>query len=109
MLWLVLSVRAVTAILYVRVRLRMVYGKLHSKAVVFGLHLIALGMLMALAVYNLIPSLAVIAMLLLVFRAFRGILRPAPQVTPKKIGFTELAYGIAYVLLVSFGYWMLLL
>ena len=108
MLWLILSARALTAIVYVRVRLRMAYGKAPNGSFVLGLHLFVTGIFTMLAFYNWIPFLVVVAMLILTVRAFKGILFPAVHVTPKVIGFTELAFGIMYVLVVAVGYWMLL-
>lgn len=108
MLWLMLAVRAVTTIVYVRVRLRMVYGKAHSKLPTLGLHLVALCLFGILALFNLIPLAAIVALLLLVLRACKGILFPASSVTAKVIGLTELAIGIVYVMTVSLGYWLLL-
>ncbi|MDQ7027718.1 MAG: YwiC-like family protein [Anaerolineae bacterium] len=104
-LWLILSTRALTAIIYVRVRLRMAYGKPHNKHFALGLHIMALVIFTIFVFYDLMPVVTVLAMLILVIRAFKGILAPAPQVTPKIIGFTELAFGMIYVLVVSFGYW----
>jgi hypothetical protein len=108
MLWVIVAARAVTAIIYVRVRLRMVHGKPHNKSFALGLHIFALCLFGILAVVKAISFTAIIAMLILVIRAFKGILHPAPHVTAKVIGLTELAIGIVYILTVSVGYWLLL-
>jgi hypothetical protein len=86
----------------------MVHDKPHNKSFVLALHVFALSLFVILAVVKTIPFTAIIAMLILVVRAFKGILYPAPHVTAKVIGLTELAIGIAYVLTVSVDYWLLL-
>jgi hypothetical protein len=108
MLWLIVAVRAVIAIIYVRVRLCMVHSKPHNKSFALTLHIFALCLFGILAGVKAIPFTVIIAMLILVVRAFKGILFPAPQVTAKVIGLTELAIGIVYILTVSVGYWLLL-
>jgi hypothetical protein len=108
MLWVIVAVRAVTAIIYVRVRLQMVHDKPHNKSFVLALHIVALCLFVILAVVKAIPFTVVIAMMILIVRAFKGILRPALNVTAKIIGLTELAIGIVYILTVSGGYWLLL-
>jgi hypothetical protein len=108
MLWLILAARAVTAIIYVRVRLRMVHDKPHNKSFALALHIFALCLFVLLVVVKVIPFTVIIAMSILVVRAFKGMLHPAPHVTAKVIGLTELAIGIVYILTVSVGYWLLL-
>lgn len=103
-LWLALAIKGVTAVLYVRARLRLERGKETAIGVAVAAHLIGLLILVTLSAINLLPWTAPFAMAILLVRAALGLsylrkLRPA-----KIIGMQEMAYGIGFVVLMAFGY-----
>jgi hypothetical protein len=100
-LWLVLGIRAVPSILYVRARLRLERGNPISSWPALASHIAGLGLL--LFIQNT-PWLAVIAAGLLLARAIYGLSSYRKPVPAKIVGFQELAFGLAYVLLVGVGY-----
>jgi len=104
MLWLLLVVRAITSILYVRARLRLEYGKTYSAALVHGTHVFSLLLIVTLAGRDLIPELVLIPFILLTCRAFYGLSPWRKSVQPKVVGFSELAYGIITILIIAIGY-----
>lgn len=106
MLWLLLSTRALTAIIYVRVRLRMAFNKPHSKASAYGVHIIALFVFIWLVMRRLIPMLSIAAILMLLARTIKGLVFPKAGIKPKVIGFSEMGFGFAYTLILAIGYWM---
>ena len=52
-----------------------------------------------------LPSLAALAVALLAVRAGWGLSTVRRRSTPRAIGFTEIAWGVATVLLVAAGFW----
>jgi len=105
-LWAVLLARALPSIVYVRARLRLERGGKFSALPTLLAHLAGLAAAVALIRLELLPWLAVPALMLLLLRALTGLSplrRPAPA---KKIGILELVYGALAVLLVALGYWI---
>jgi hypothetical protein len=88
----IMIARFVPAILYVRALL----GRLPASAALTA-HIFALG---AIALYATLPAIA--AMLVLLLRAGWGLAHEAPRA--KIIGWREIAFGLATVLLVVTGY-----
>ena len=103
-LWVILALRAVTAIVYVRSRLRIKYGKQSSPSAAWTAHAIALLVVAGLASVGLVPWLAILAFAFLLLRAFLGLSRYRKDHPAKVIGFQELAYGFITVLMVAVGY-----
>jgi hypothetical protein len=87
----IMIARFIPAILYVRALL----GRLPASAAIAA-HFAALG---AIALYATMPAIA--AMLLLLIRAAWGLTHEAPRA--KVIGWREIAFGIATVVLVAMG------
>lgn len=104
MLWAMLSLRAVTAILYVRARLRLEYGKPVSAIAVWAAHGVAVIIAIGLAVMQAAPRLGVLAFGLLLVRAGLGLSRYRQPQPAKIIGFQEMAYGLATVTLLALGH-----
>lgn len=104
-LWALLAARAIPAVLYVRARLRL---EREQPDVPLAPALLAhLAGLLAALVLNragLAPMLAVIAMGILTARAAYGLSRYRRPAKPKTIGFQELGFGAAAVLLIALGY-----
>ena len=103
-LWGILSLRAVTAILYVRARIRLEHGSSINPQVVWMVHLFALLVIFILALLNIAPLLTVVPFAILLMRAMVGLSsRRRPQAV-KVIGMQELAYGLMTVFIVALGY-----
>jgi hypothetical protein len=103
-LWTVLAARAVTSILYVRARLSVLHGNPASPISVLNLHVAALAIVTALAYKQLVPRLAIVAILILLLRATYGLLKDHRPVTARYIGFYEIGYGALTVLALAIGY-----
>lgn len=98
-----LSLRAATAILYVRCRLRRTRGVSASRVPPVMAHVVSLLTVTILAILRLGPWLAVLAFGVLLARTIHGLsVRRAP-LPPRRIGFQELGFGLATTLLVALG------
>lgn len=103
-LWVILAARALPTILYVRARLQLLHRKQASPSGVIVVHLLAVLVLIALATVRLVPYAAVLAILILCLRASVGFSKFDRQVTAKKLGMREVAFGAMTIFLVTFGY-----
>ncbi len=104
-LWALLAARAIPAVLYVRTRLRLEREQPDAPIVpVILAHLASLLAALTLDRAGLAPTLAVIVMGILTVRAVHGLSRYRRPARPKTIGFQELGFGVAAVLLIALGY-----
>jgi hypothetical protein len=103
-LWQVMALKATTAILYVRSRLRLERGKPAGVRLAVVAHGIACVLLLAANHYGLIPWTAPVAMGILTGRAVLGLSRWRAARLPRSIGMQELVIGVGFVLLVVIGY-----
>ncbi|MBZ0296494.1 MAG: YwiC-like family protein [Anaerolineae bacterium] len=103
-LWLLLIIRALTSIYYVRARLRLEREKPFAPAPVAITH--ALGLLLAVMLVILMgtPPLSLLAVGLLVIRAAYGLSRYRPRLKAKQVGIREVIYGLLYAILIAMGY-----
>lgn len=105
-LWALTGLHAVTSILYIRTRLRLERGKPIDRRPAWGSHAAALAAVAVLAFAGLLPWLSVAALALLAARALLG-LSDRRQPTPARtLGFREMGYSFALVLLTAAGYWL---
>ncbi len=105
LLWLVLAVRAATAILYVRARLRLDRGAPNpGRGLAVASHALALAGAAGLAAAGVLPWLAVAALALLLARAAHGVSRHRLPLKPKQLGWQELGFGSLVLLLLALGY-----
>nr|ABI21604.1 hypothetical protein [uncultured organism] len=100
-LWAVMIARSTPAIVYVRACLARLHGKSVSTLPVWVVHALAIAVVAALARAGVAPQLGVVAMVILLVRAVGGIYLHG--VTPKQLGFSEIAFGTITVLAVVFG------
>jgi hypothetical protein len=103
-LWVMLTLRALTSILYVRARLQLERGKPAQPAPVWLAHGFAFGLLLILRGQQLVPWLALLAFVVLGGRAAWGLSRFRRPRPAKIIGFQELGYGLLTVILIALGY-----
>ena len=105
-LWAVMAARAVPAVLYVRARLRLAKGQPVATAPAVVSHLLALVLIGALVWVGLVPWTAVLAFLILLFRAVLGLSKYRRDFPPMTLGWIETATGLVVVLIVAVGYWL---
>lgn len=103
-LWVILAVRAVTSILYVRARLRLEKGKMADTRLAVGAHLLAMLGVVGLAFLGLVPKLSLIVFAILLARAAYGLSSHRRPTLARNIGFQEIGYGLMTVLLTVLGY-----
>lgn len=106
-LWVLLALRSIPTVLYVRARLRLERQKPYdatSSNTAHGAALLAGG---GLAGAGLAPWLSVVGLGVLLVRAGVGLSRYHRPAAPKVIGFSEIAHGTLFVLLTAVGYWLL--
>lgn len=102
-LWLVLAVRAATAIVYVRAHIRRLRGLPAPSATPLVAHALGLALLVGLAAAGLVPWLAAAALAVLLGRAAYGLAPGRAVVRPATIGKRELGYGVVTVILTAVG------
>ena len=103
-LWLALGVKAVTAILYVRARLRLERNMpVHCKWTLMS-HIIGVGLLVIATAFAIVPWIVPAAMIVLFLRAAVGLSALRKVRPPKIIGLQEIAYGLGFVLAIAYGY-----
>ena len=99
-LWAVLIARAVPAILYVRACLRRVRASAASPVPMLVAHVLAIVAVVGLAIANAASPWVLIALTLLAIRAVIGF-KKAKTVTPKQLGFSEIAFGAMTIIIVA--------
>lgn len=102
--WLVLALKSVSAVLYVRSRLRLERDKPADRPLAIGAHGASLIALLVMSTSGVTTWVAPLGMVILTGRATLGLsgwrtVRPA-----KAIGMQEVGYGLGYVLLIVAGY-----
>lgn len=102
--WALLAARTVSAVLYVRARLRSDRGLAPDPTAAVVSHAFALGLGIALARAGLAPWLVVLAFGLLLARAAHGLSRLRRPTRPRAVGIQELVYGSGFVLILALGY-----
>jgi len=104
-LWLVIGLRSVPAILYVRARLRLERNK---PAMIFSAnmaHALAFVVSIALVVVGAFPWIVAVALGLLMLRSAWGLSSYRKSASrPAMIGIQELIYGLLYALVIGMGY-----
>jgi hypothetical protein len=103
-LWLLLQARAIPSILYVRARLRLERGEAIDRRPSTFSHAAAVAVAAGLWRAGDAPLLAAVALAILLARAVRGLSPRRRPAKAKEVGFSELAFGLGYVLLIVLGY-----
>jgi len=103
MAWLLLGLRAVTAILYVRARLNRERAGASPAVGVILVHTIALIVVLGLMPSQLAPGFAVLAFLILLLRASYGLLSPSRGIRPQVVGLQEVGFGLVTLVLLAIG------
>lgn len=101
LLWVLLALRSVTSILYVRSRLRLEKSKAAQVSVPLLAHIIALLLVGILAIAEETSLWSVIAISILTLRAFIGLSAFRKPRKARSIGFMEMGYGLLAIILFS--------
>ncbi|KAB8144065.1 YwiC-like family protein [Chloroflexia bacterium SDU3-3] len=102
-LWLLQALQACAAIVYVRTRIRLARGVVVPRAPAIWLHVAALGAVLALAWWRLVPALSGVAFAILAARAWAG-LRPQALALPiPRVGMQEVGYSLVVVVMSILG------
>lgn len=106
LLWLLLVLRVVPSILYIRTRLKLEKGKAgrSDKEMTWNVNLLAFGVAIFLLLQGYVPILALVPFLVLFIRAIYGISHHRHPTPAKVIGMRELAYGAMLIVFVAMGY-----
>jgi hypothetical protein len=102
--WALLALRGVTAVLYVRARLRLDRGVPAGTRGALASHAAAIAVAAALAGAGFGPWLGVLAFGVLLLRAAWGLSSRRAPVRPKVVGFQELFFGLLTLVLLAVGY-----
>lgn len=101
-LWAILAARVLPTILYVRARLRAARGEQRAAGMIIFTHLLACAAALLLVLKGLASALACLALAILLLRAAIGLYsRP---ISAKRVGVTELLYGVLLVAAVFAGH-----
>jgi hypothetical protein len=102
-LWLLMALRTVPSLFYVRVRLRLQRGQTLQSWLPIAAHVLALLVVLALCLKGFAAWIALAAPLVLLARALYG-LRPADApVRARDIGIQEMIFGLLFAVLVALG------
>jgi hypothetical protein len=102
--WALLALRGVTAILYVRARLRLDRGLPAGIPLALASHTVGIAGAVLLAAAGWGPWLGGLALFLMLLRAAHGLSSRRPQLRPKALGFRELGWGLVTLVLLAVGY-----
>jgi len=103
-IWLLLALRSIPTVLYIRARLRQERGRPRSAVASNVAHASAFGAGGGLAAIGVAPWAAAGGLLILLLRAAIGLSRFHTPATAKRIGLSEIGYGALFVLLTAAGY-----
>jgi hypothetical protein len=103
-LWLVLIARATTTISLVRAQIRRVHGRSGSEGQVYAICTATLVATVALAVFDVVPWLSVVAIAAIGLLAYVSLVRP--PVPARVVGWTQMATGLVVVWLTAVGVWL---
>ncbi|MBL8147030.1 MAG: YwiC-like family protein [Anaerolineae bacterium] len=103
-LWAALALRDISAVLYVRARLRLEKGKPAEATPTLLAHILLIGGLGGLSAAGLTPPLALVGGLLLAGRALLGLSRWRKPSSAVQTGVREVFFGLAYCALLVLGY-----
>lgn len=105
-LWGFMSARAVPAVIFVRIRIRLDKDKPVSLWGTIVAHLAAVGFVAFLVWRGWLPMTATVAMVILLGRAVWGLSDYRWRSSFKALGFLETGFGLLAVLLVAIGFWL---
>lgn len=99
-----LSIRAISAILYVRTRLRLEYDRAPNLTPAWLSHAIALLIAAGLAALQLVPDWVIVAFVMLMGRALLGISSYRQPARPVQVGIREMVFGFLTTIIIAVSY-----
>jgi hypothetical protein len=102
--WVVMIIRTLVSIPYIRTRLRLEKAKQAASGWVIGLHIVGIVALIASVVLLGVPWLTLVGGGVLLVRAVFGMTALRKPTPVKVIGFREIAYGLTLAILTGLGY-----
>ncbi len=102
----VLYSRSLMTTLYIHYRVLRLKKHPHYISVNHVLHIADFLLISFLWYRHLIPFLAFVAVMILTVRSFWGVSSWAAKATVRKLGFQEVYFGLAFMILVVAGYWL---
>jgi hypothetical protein len=102
--WLLVVLRGVTAILYVRSRLRLERDQPAGIPLAVGTHGAALLGVIVLIALDVLPWLTAAAFVVLLLRAAYGLSQWRRRLPAKRIGWQEISYGLLFVVVTGVAY-----
>ena len=103
-LWLVLAARAVTTVALVRSQIRRVHGRLVGEQTVYATQAVTLGVMVAAAMTDVVPWMAVVAIAAIGVLAYVSLRRP--PIAARTVGWTQIVVGLGVALLTAIGVWL---
>jgi len=103
-LWALLAARALPSILYVRARLGLLHGEAPRTFPAVFAHGAALALVALLAWAGAVPPVATAAFAVLLLRATTGLSARGAGGSAKRVGISEVCYGVMTVATVAAGY-----
>lgn len=104
LIWLVMVLRSVPSIVYVRSRLALEYGRPVDRSPALAAAGTAIAVGLACVLWGAAPLALPVALTVLAARAAIGLSRFRVPAQPKHVGMRELAFGVLYVTAVILGY-----
>ncbi len=99
-----MALRAVASVAYVRARIRLDRGKAAGPGTALVVHAAALAAVLALVLARWAPGLSIAAFLVLLARAGWGLSSRRTAAPPRVLGLAEMRYGLLVLALVALGY-----
>jgi len=99
-----LALRALTSVVYVRARIRLDRGLPAGPGLALGVHGAGLALAVVLARAGAAPWLGAFAFAVLLARAALGLSPRRRPIRPQQLGFQELGYGVLTLVLLAAGY-----
>lgn len=104
LLWLIMLLRSLPSIVWVRTRLALAYGREADRRPALAMSAAAVAVAAALAFAGAIPAAVLLGASILAVRAAWGVSHLRGVTTPQGVGMRELAFGAAYLLVAAAGY-----
>lgn len=104
-IWAIPLMRSVPAVLFVRARIRLDRDRPAAVGTAVVVHVLALAIALALVWAGLIPFLTAVAFFILLVRAAFGLSPYRRESSIKRLGWSEIVFGLMTVFLSAIGYW----
>ena len=103
-LWVVIILRILPTISYVRARLELEKGEEIHRLTIHLLHIFSVLFASLLVYYDLIPFISILAFIILFIRSYIGLSDYRKPTYAQKIGLMEIGYGALTIFIIASGY-----